>query len=346
MTSNISARPLVAGTRRGAGLRGYTWWSLAYIAPALAFFVAFVIYPIVISVQTSFYDYDGLTPATSAGFSNYARIFTDTDLRAALLHSLLLLFFYAALPVCIGLLLAGAMSRIRIYGLTVFRALLFLPQILSSVVVAVSWRGLLAADGPVNGALRLVGLGDLATSWLGNFDTALPSIGIIGTWVEYGLCMVLFLAGIVTIDRSLYEAARLDGAGTVREFLAITLPALRPQISIALILTITFALRNFDLIWNTTRGGPGTSTTVPSLYVYQDAFQNRQLGQASALAVVLTIIILIVVALVQWLVREPAEKRASVAAPPAPSPGSRRKAQSASVSSTASSRLSQNGAER
>jgi raffinose/stachyose/melibiose transport system permease protein len=109
--------------------------------------------------------------------------------------------------------------------------------------------------------------------------------------------------------RSLYEAARLDGAGPIREFFAITLPALRPQISIALILTITFALRNFDLIWNTTRGGPGTSTTVPSLYVYQDAFQNRQLGQASALAVVLTVVILVVVIVVQLLLRDRGDKR-------------------------------------
>jgi raffinose/stachyose/melibiose transport system permease protein len=308
----VRMRPAVAFGRRGATLSGYSWSGLVYVVPALAFFVVFVIYPIIVSVQTSFYDYDGLTLATPAGFSNYLNVFTDDDLRTALAHSLVLLLFYAALPVCIGLALAGAMSRIRIYGLTVFRAVLFLPQILSSVVVAVAWRGLLASDGPVNGALQAVGLGSLATSWLGDFDTALPSIGVIGTWVEYGLCMVLFLAGIVTIDRSLYEAARLDGAGPLREFFAVTLPALRPQISIALILTITFALRNFDLIWNTTRGGPGTSTTVPSLYVYQDAFQNRQLGQASALAVVLTVVILIVVVAVQLLLRERGEPKARI----------------------------------
>jgi ABC-type sugar transport system permease subunit len=294
----------VTPKRRRRALTRVSWSSLLYLVPALLFFVIFVVYPICTSIQTSFYTYDGLTAGTPAGFANYVNVFTDPGLRAALAHSLVLLVFYAALPVCIGLLLAGAMSRIRIYGLTVFRALLFLPQILSSVVVAVAWRGLLASDGPVNWVLEHVGLGALAHSWLGDFDTALPSIGVVGTWVEYGLCMVLFLAGIVTIDRSLYEAARLDGAGPVREFLAITLPALRPQISIALILTITFALRNFDLIWNTTRGGPGTSTTVPSLFVYLDAFQNRQLGQASAIAVVLTVIIFVVVALVQLLLRE------------------------------------------
>ncbi|MEU8733656.1 sugar ABC transporter permease [Streptomyces tendae] len=287
-----------------AYLNSLTWSSLLYVAPALAFFAVFVLYPIGVSVWYSFYDYDGLTVGTAVGWGNYTAVLTESHLRAALLHSLVLLFFYAALPVCVGLLLAGVMSRIRVYGLTVFRAVLFVPQILSSVVVAVAWRNLLAEDGPVNAVLRAVGLGRFATSWLGDFGTALPAIGAIGTWVEYGLCMVLFLSGITTIDRSTYEAARLDGAGPVREFFAITLPALRPQISIALVLTVTFALRNFDLIWNTTRGGPGTSTTVPSLYVYQDAFQNRMLGRASALAVVLTLVILLVVAAVHLALRE------------------------------------------
>jgi len=304
-TADVVVAP--AGRRPRRAWSRYNWTSLIYLAPALVFFVVFVLYPIWVSAQTSLYVYDGLTPSVWAGLDNYVTVFTDPTLRDALLHSLFLFVFYAFLPVCIGLLLAGAMSRIRIYGLTLFRALLFLPQILSSVVVAVAWRGLLEIDGPVNALLRFVGLGSFATSWLGNFDTALPSIGVVGTWVEYGLCMVLFLSGIATIDRSLYEAARLDGAGPVREFFAITLPALRPQISIALILTITFALRNFDLIWNTTRGGPGTSTTVPSLFVYQDAFQNRELGLASALAIVLTLVILVVVGIVQWLVREPKE---------------------------------------
>jgi raffinose/stachyose/melibiose transport system permease protein len=310
MTATLLDSPSVDTTprqrRRKRSRR--SWSSLLYLVPALAFFGAFVVVPIVQSVRISFYDWDGIGVATPAGLSNYAAVFTDPDLREALGHSLVLLVFYAALPVLIGLALAGMMSRIRIHGLTFFRAVLFLPQVLSSVVVAVAWRELLAADGPVNGVLRGIGLGGLGRSWLGDFDTALPAIGAIGTWVEYGLCMVLFLAGVATIDRSLYEAARLDGAGPFREFTAVTLPALRPQISIALILTITFALRNFDLIWNTTRGGPGTSTTVPSVYVYEDAFQNRALGQASALAVVLTLLILIAVGAVLLTLRERPER--------------------------------------
>lgn len=301
-------RPEASSKRRRQGSSRYSWSSLIYVAPALAFFIVFVIVPIVQSVRISFYRWDGITAATPVGFSNYVEVFTTPAMREALSHSLVLLFFYAALPVVIGLFLAGLMSRIRIYGLTWFRALLFLPQILSSVVVAVSWRDILAIDGPLNETLRAIGLGSVTRAWLGDFGTALPAIGGIGTWVEYGLCMLLFLSGIASIDRSLYEAARLDGAGPTREFVSITLPSLRPQISIALILTITFALRNFDLIWNTTQGGPGTSTAVPSVYIYQDAFQNRLLGEASALAVVLTVLTLVIVGIVQLALREPPDR--------------------------------------
>lgn len=309
MTSTTASRPAAAPPAarqpaRRRRLHGPEWSGLLYVAPALAVFALFVLYPVVRTAQTSLYAYDGLTPATWVGLANYREVFTAPDLREALLHSLVLLVFYAALPVVLGLALAGLMSRVRIYGLTAFRALLFVPQVLSSVVVAVSWRQIYDVDGPLNAALRSVGLGGLARPWLGDFGTSLPAVGVVGTWVEYGLCMVLFLAGIATIGRDQYEAARLDGAGAFREFWSITLPSLRPQVSIALVLTITFALRNFDLVWNTTRGGPGTTTTVPSLYVYRHAFQDREVGLASSLAVVLTVVILVVVGLVMWCLRE------------------------------------------
>lgn len=316
MTSTTASRPAAAPAparqpaRRRRRLHSPEWAGLLYIAPALAVFAVFVLYPVFRTAQTSLYAYDGLTPATWVGLANYREVFGAPDLRQALVHSLVLLVFYAALPVLLGLALAGLMSRVRIYGLTAFRALLFVPQVLSSVVVAVAWRGIYDIDGPLNAALRAVGLASLARPWLGDFGTALPAVGVVGTWVEYGLCMVLFLAGIATIGREQYEAARLDGAGPFREFFSITLPSLRPQVSIALVLTITFALRNFDLVWNTTRGGPGTSTTVPSLFVYRHAFQDREVGLASSLAVVLTVVILVVVALVLWALRERDERAA------------------------------------
>ncbi|AEM83359.1 carbohydrate ABC transporter permease [Streptomyces violaceusniger] len=273
-----------------------------YILPALIVYAAFLLYPFGQSVWLSFVHWDGLTVATPAGFDNYRALFSDASLRAPFLHALLLLVFYAALPVAIGLLLAALMSRVRIRGMTFFRTVLFLPQVLALIVVGVAWRSILAPDGLLNDALREVGLGGLARPWLGDYTWALPAIGVVGTWVGTGLCMVLFLAGAQRIPRELYEAARMDGAGPLREFLTVTLPGLRPQIAVALTLTIVAGLRNFDLIYITTSGGPGNATSVPAYEVYHRAFETNQVGSAAAVGVALTVLIFVLTVTVSRLV--------------------------------------------
>ncbi|MFE2181291.1 carbohydrate ABC transporter permease [Streptomyces sp. NPDC059455] len=273
-----------------------------YILPALIVYAVFLLYPFGQSVWLSFVHWDGLTVATPAGFDNYRALFSDPSLRAPFLHALLLLVFYAALPVAIGLLLAAVMSRARVRGMTFFRTVLFLPQVLALIVVGVAWRSILAPDGLLNDALRAVGLGGLARPWLGDYTWALPAVGVVGTWVGTGLCMVLFLAGAQRIPRELYEAARMDGAGPLREFLTVTLPGLRPQIAVALTLTIVAGLRNFDLIYITTSGGPGNATSVPAYEVYRRAFETNQVGSAAAVGVALTVLIFVLTVTVSRLV--------------------------------------------
>jgi len=179
--------------------------------------------------------------------------------------------------------------------LTFFRTGLFLPQILSMVVVGVTWRWIFNPTfGLLNTGLRAVGLGNLARPWLGDFQMALPSVGAIGTWVMYGFCMVLFLAGMQRIPEDQYEAAQLDGAGAFQQFLNVTLPNLRAELGVALVTTVIAALRVFDLVYVTTRGGPGDSTLVTGFLVYRSAFQQNQLGYASAVATVMTILIFVI----------------------------------------------------
>ncbi|MFZ3598477.1 carbohydrate ABC transporter permease [Streptomyces sp. BH104] len=273
-----------------------------YVLPALAIYGLFLLYPFGQAVGLSFLHWDGLTRATSAGLDNYTSLFTDPTLRSPFGHALVLLLFYAALPVAIGLLLAATMSRIRVRGLTFFRTVLFLPQVLAMVVVGVAWRSILAPDGLLNDVLRGVGLDGLARPWLGDDTWALPAVGVVGTWVMTGLCMVLFLAGAQRIPRELYEAARLDGAGAVREFFAVTLPGLRGEISVALTLTIIAGLRNFDLIYITTGGGPGNATSVPAYEVYHRAFELNEVGSAAAIGVALTVLIFALTVTVSRLV--------------------------------------------
>jgi raffinose/stachyose/melibiose transport system permease protein len=154
-------------------------------------------------------------------------------------------------------------------------------------------------DGLANQLLRLVGLGSVTRAWLGDFDTALPAVGIIGSWLGTGLCLVLFLSGVANIAPALFEAARMDGAGPLGEFLHITLPALRGQIAVALTLTVVAALKTFDLVYITTRGGPGTSTTLPAFEAYNRAFNTGQVGSAASVAILLTVLILVITVLIQ-----------------------------------------------
>ncbi|WP_435853221.1 carbohydrate ABC transporter permease [Streptomyces smyrnaeus] len=273
-----------------------------YILPALAVFGVFLLWPLGQTAWLSLLHWDGLTRATWAGADNYRDLLTDPELRAPFAHAAVLLLFYAVLPVAIGLLLTAALTRFRIRGMTFFRTVLFLPQVLAMVVVGVAWRAVLAPDGLLNDTLRILGMGGLTRSWLGDHTWALPAVGSIGTWVETGLCLVLFLSGAQRIPRELYEAARIDGAGPVREFFTVTLPGLRAEIAVALTLTLVAALRNFDLIYITTSGGPGNATSVPAYEVYRRAFETGEVGSASAMGITLTAVIFALTMVVTRLV--------------------------------------------
>ena len=274
-------------SRRGSVRRRWIGW--LYVAPALLLYAFIVIVPTLQSLNYSLYRWDGVTQAVFIGVKNYTAFFTDPELISSIVHILVLMLFYALLPIALGLISAALLARHQRTGFAVFRWMIFLPQVLTSVVVAVLWKQLYGPNGPINAALRALGLDALARDWLGDFQLALPALGLIGTWTTFGLCMVLFVSGAASISTNLYDAARVDGAGVFREFLAVTLPGLRPQIAVALTLTVTGALRTFDLVWLTTRGGPGTSTITPSFLLYTKAFAVGDVGAAAAIGVVLTI---------------------------------------------------------
>jgi raffinose/stachyose/melibiose transport system permease protein len=262
-------------------------------------FALFIGMPLFRSATFSLYEWDGLGSSTWVGLANYGAVFTDPELRGAFVHALVLIVFYAVVPVALGLMLAATMMRTsRMRGLGVFRVLIFLPQVVPMVVVAIAWRQIYEPAGPLNSVLRAVGLDGLARPWLGDYTWALPAVGLVGTWVGTGLCFVLFLAGMAKIPRELYEAARLDGARARHEFSAITLPAVRGELAVALTLTIIAALKTFDLVYVMTSGGPGRQTAVPSFEVYRHAFLIGEVGTATALALVLTAIVFVVTVLV------------------------------------------------
>ena len=258
------------------------------VLPAFLFFAPFVLLPFLHTLGLSFYHWDGLTPATLAGLANYREALGSPLVRSAFAHALVLILFFAVLPILLALPLAAASAQAR-SGATL-RTLIFLPQVISTVVIGVSWSWILALDGPINTALQAFGVGG-AIDWLGNYNWALPSVGLIGTWMLIGLCVALFHAGLQQIPGALYDAAAVDGAGRVRRFFAVTLPGLTGPLAVAVTLTVIAALRVFDLVFVTTRGGPGTETIVPGLLIYRRAFEDGRLGSAAAIAALLSVVV-------------------------------------------------------
>jgi raffinose/stachyose/melibiose transport system permease protein len=213
--------------------------------------------------------------------------------------------WFSFIPVGLGLVVASVIHRVapRQFG-EIARTVLFLPQVIPLVAAGIIWGWLLAKPGVINQILKAVGLGAITRAWLGDFDTALPAVGVIGVWVLLGFCTVLLLTGMTKIDPALYESARLDGAGWLQEFLSITLPLLQYEIGVCLTVTVVNALAAFDIVYVATAGGPGNSTAVPGFEIYVLAFTQRTVGLASALAVMLMILVVIIIIPIQRLSRE------------------------------------------
>lgn len=286
------------------GIRRQTTVGWLFVLPALVMYGLFVIQPLLLTVQYSLYRWDGVGPADWVGLSNYATVLSEPKLVETLFNAFRLVLFFSLVPVGLGLITASIVHRVATGRLgTISRTVLFLPQVIPLVAAGIIWGRLLSLSGLVNEGLTAIGLGDVTRAWLGDFDTALPAVGIIGIWVLLGFCTVLLLTGMTKIDAALYESARIDGAGWWSEFRSITVPSLRYEIGVCLTVTIIAALAAFDIVYVSTGGGPGNATAVPGIQIYIVAFLERQVGLASALAVVLMALVLIVILPIQRLTR-------------------------------------------
>lgn len=311
----LAAAPVVAtgaaaldesGVRRRRRRRRLRASLAAYllVLPAAAFYIFFVLRPITLSAQYSFYEWNGIGPATWVGFANYVEVFSNPKLIGAILNAFELIIYFSIIPVAIALVAANmirAIAASRLAG--VARTVLFLPQVIPLVAAGIMWSWQLSTNGLVNQLLGLIGLGGVTKAWLGDFSTALPAVGVIGAWVQVGLCLVLILAGMTKVDPALYEAARLDGAGPVREFFSVTLPGVRQEVAVCVTVTVIAALASFDIVYIATQGGPGDSTLVPGLQIFYLAFYEREIGTASAFALVLMALVLLIVLPLQRILR-------------------------------------------
>ncbi|WP_416975115.1 carbohydrate ABC transporter permease [Streptomyces sp. 4F14] len=269
-----------------------------FLVPGVLAFLAVVIVPFLMNTGVSFTSWQGVGTPEWAGLANYRELLDDSAFWESFRHSLFMVVAMAALPTAVGLVLAAALfdfvgkhfgSRIT----AVLRACFYLPQVLPIAVAGIVWSWILAPDnGSLNELLGAVGLSGWQQDWLGDPDFALYSVMGVMVWVQLGFPLVVFMAGLERVDPQLHEAAELDGAGWWRRFWHITLPQIRPEISVVLTWCTIAALKVFGAVYVLTKGGPGGATDVPSYFSFTTFFEKTQVGYGAAISTVLTVLIL------------------------------------------------------
>ncbi|MCZ7422106.1 sugar ABC transporter permease [Verrucosispora sp. WMMA2121] len=286
-TPDSDKRVAVDGRRAAAP----PWW---FAAPALLLFAFVVLVPSARGVYYAFTDWDGLSPDLAfVGLGNFVDITRDPTARQAIWHTLVIAVSITIIQNGIGLLLALGVNTV-IKSRNVLRVFLFAPAVVTPIVTAYLWRNLLGPDGAVNSLLAAVGLGSWQQDWLGDPEMALWSVVAVIVWQFAGYSMVIFLAGLQSVPKELYEAAAIDGTGPVRRFWSVVRPQLAPAITINLMLSIIGGIKLFDQVYALTGGGPGHATDTISTLIYKEAFTLGEFGYSIALAVVLTIIVAVV----------------------------------------------------
>ncbi|WP_037917614.1 carbohydrate ABC transporter permease [Actinacidiphila yeochonensis] len=271
-----------------------------YLLPGAALFVAVILIPMGMNVWYSLHQWYGIGPMKWVGLQNYVRLFHDSTFWTSFEHQVGLVLAMAVVPTVVGLVLAaglfdyiGARFGGRTAGL--LRACIYLPQVMPLAVMGVVWGWILNPRiGALNGLLGDVGLGSLRHDWLGDPRTALYTVMAVMVWVQIGFPLVIFMAGMQRIDPSLHEAAEVDGADWWQRFFRITVPIMRPETYVVLLMTTIGALKSFAAIYTLTQGGPGTSTNVPSYYSYANFFETTRVGYGAAIATVMTVITVVV----------------------------------------------------
>ncbi|GAA1989910.1 sugar ABC transporter permease [Isoptericola halotolerans] len=293
--------PPVARTRR----RRPAWLPyLPYLIPGAVGFVLIIGYPLVTNVYISLFSWPGgLAPLEWVGFDNYVALWGDSAFWTSFRNSVAMILAMVVVPTLIGLLLAAVLfdylgRRFGARVASVLRATYYLPQILPVAVAGVLWNWILNSQtGALNVILRGLGV-ENPPNWLGDPATAMPSVMLVLIWVQIGYPVVIFMAALQRVDPELYEAAELDGAGWWRRFRAITVPQIRPETFVVTLTSTVAALKVFGPIYVLTRGGPESSTLVPSYYSYLNFFDKSRVGYGSAVATVLTVVIIAVAAVI------------------------------------------------
>ncbi len=273
-----------------------------FITPNMILFFVFVIYPLLYNVYISGTDWNIISNPTWVGFDNYVTVFQDSVFYQSLSVTFKLLIFTVPAGLFGSLLLAVLLNN-KLKGIAFFRSILYMPAIISSVVVGMLFMWMFNSEyGVINGWLNAMGRDSVY--WLNDKTLALIPVIIASIWMKLGYNMVIYLAGIQSIPASCYEAAQIDGASAYQKFRYITFPLLKGTHIFLLITSIINTFRSFDLIYVMTGGGPQNGTTTIVMYIYRMAFENGRMGEAASIGIILFILLAGMTLVQLYLTRE------------------------------------------
>lgn len=279
--------------RRRSSLRAEKLWGWLLTLPALVHTLVWIGGPVIVAIMMSFTDYDVVNPPEFNAGANYAELAGDSVFWTALWHNLVMVVFVVPISILIALVLAVALNE-GLRGQSWFRTMIFMPHVTATVAIAMIWLWIYApgSTGLANRILGFVGISP--NNWLTNTSLALPAVIVVGIWQGIGLKMLIYLAALQGVSPELYEAADVDGAGTIQKFWNITVPMLRPATFFVLATSVIANFQTFDLIFVLTNGGPANATTVITYQIYVAAFQQYRMGYATAMSVVLLVVLVFV----------------------------------------------------
>lgn len=284
----------------------------AFLLPGLLFYIFTVFYPIVESIRLSFMEWGGIGDKVFVGLDNYVKMFHDPVFYTAFINNLIYLLIVVGMQLSIGLFFAILLTYMTKY-VTLVKTLYYVPCIITTVAITQLFRSMYSVEpmGLLNQFLEAVGLGGMVTSWLADVGTVLAAVSIPEGWRFTGMYMVIFYAALISLDPSVYEAAKVDGATDFQILLKIKLPLIKDIILLTLTMCLTGALRGFDIPFLLTSGGPGNASELLSTYMYKKAFSNNQYGYGSALAVFIIIESMLVVFILRKIFSERKECKES-----------------------------------
>ncbi|GAA3888889.1 sugar ABC transporter permease [Leifsonia kafniensis] len=301
-----TASPQPSGPRdKRARMKGQGGWSALFLSPALILIGVFTLIPMIMTIVISFHQWSMFTPITEmtwVGFDNYAILFDDSNRLQAMGNTAVYVVLSILITIPLGLLIAMLLYFPKIKGKGLVRVILFTTYVIPTIAIVIIWSNIYAPGyGPLSTMLQAIGI--TPPGWLSDPSWALISLVIFNVWQMLGYYVILLVAGLTQIPEDLYEAARIDGAGLIRQTWSITIPMLSKTLVFVLLMTFINSIQVFDPIYLLTQGGPAGSTNMISYEIQRSAFSYGLAGESSALAVTLFMAILVIGAVLGILMK-------------------------------------------